>query len=157
MKGSVDLIVAFVLVFVVALALIAIRAAWDVANTATAGVFSGSAEATAAVANVTTTFNIMDGVFFITIIAIGLAAIATSFFLESHPLYFIAMMFSNIVLVILNGIFSNTFAGFAASGGVITTAANSYALTVAAMQYMPIISLVIAFISAVLFYGKGRQ
>jgi hypothetical protein len=155
MKGSLDLIIGVVMLFSLLIVFILGNGIWDTASAAVSDELNTTV--TQDIFEYTsTTYNMLDGLYFIVVIGICMGAILSSFMVETHPIFFLAMMLSNMGLIVINVHLSNAFSEFATSSSMITASANEFSLSVAFMNALPVIALVVSFIAAAVLYGKGK-
>lgn len=96
--------------------------------------------------------NILVAVFF----AVAIGSIISAFFVNSHPIFFIAGIFGTLIEIILSVIFHNAYFTLiqnSAFGNVFLqfTILNLF------FQYLPEIAFVISIVVLIVTYGKGGQ
>ena len=158
MKGDAAsfIIIMGVLVFGIAIAFVIQNM---LATTISTGLRSTYEQDTSGVANSTlnymqTTSNMQDGIFFVIIIAMAIGSLGSAYMVRTQPMFFIVMMLSNLVLIVINVSFSNAFGTFITGSADIASAAGNMAMTTQLMSIIPIISTVLSFLVAIVMYTK---
>jgi len=147
--SAIDVFIGIILLFCVTLAVLLAGYAYDVLNTGTAALFAGDAQAQAAMAVTGTTVNIFDSVLIIFFLTIMVGSIISSFFIQSHPIFFIAMVLVNVCLIIIGAPLSNSFNSVATASPGISLAANHFPMAVTLMQNLPLMAVISIIVSAV--------
>lgn len=88
------------------------------------------------------------------IIAISLGLIFSALMINSHPIFFFAMLFVNVAFVVISIGLSNAWTS-SITGSALASTANSMTNFTAMMQYLPIIAMVISIIFAIALFVKG--
>lgn len=138
-KGTVldtSAIVLLLFIFVVVLFLVATVWSEFVGVTSTMDIFTTNANATGAINLTSSAFLMFDYIVLFYLIAMGIGAIIFSYYVESHPVMFIASLISLMISIILGVLFTNVFVEMSAADAVSTVTA-SYPLTVTLMQNLP--------------------
>ena len=98
--------------------------------------------------------NNLDYVFAIVFIGAGIVAVILSFFVESHPVFFIFAFILAIILVFVGTYLRDWFLSII-SNSELSSVANRFPITTTIMQYYPLAILVIILIIAFVMYAKG--
>lgn len=114
--------------------------------------FSGSQEAQDAYAVTGNTLGVLNTVFIVLVLAVGIGSIIAAYYVSSNPAFFLVLFPINAVIVILASVFSNAFDALIAGG--YAGAANQQTLIVLVLRNFPVITVVFAFIALILAYSK---
>jgi hypothetical protein len=152
MKGSfLDPLILFIFIFVIAIVFVVLNYVYQEIDATNP--FNSSVEANAVWHTQTDLFSMWDGVVAMLVIGVAIAMIASGFFIPSHPVFFVAMIFIAAITGMILAPLSNVFESMTV-GTSLSHAANSLPLTVSAMHWLPWIAIVVAFIIAIVMYGK---
>jgi hypothetical protein len=88
------------------------------------------------------------------IIAISSGLVFSALMINSHPIFFFAMMFVNVAFVVVSIGLSNAWTS-SLTGSTLAATANSMTNFTAMFQYLPIIAMVISIIFAIALFVKG--
>jgi hypothetical protein len=152
MKGSIlDIMFGTVIMFVIAISLVVSMQFYNSVNAS--GMFAGNAQAQSAFAAGGQTLNLMDSVFMVIMLAIGLGGIISATLIRSHPIFFVIMLFVNAITWIITAVLSNAFTTFTGTG--FATAANSFPYMALVLTNFPLIAIGLSFVVAILMFSKG--
>lgn len=97
----------------------------------------------------------LDSLVSVIVIGVCLSSIILAFLIRSHPAFFIVSFLITVVLVPIAGMMGNIYEEFATDSHF-TAAANQLPLQYYVFQYLPTVTVVFAFLIAVVMYGKAQ-
>ena len=154
MKGSaIDIMFGFIFLFVIAIAVIVAFYMFTEINAS--DIFADSPQANASFQYAGTTATLMDTVFVVFLLAIGIGAIVSAALIPSNPAFFIIMLLINAVVWVITVPLANAYETISTTTGL-ATAANTFSLTNAALSNFPLIAIGLSFIVAIFMFSKGR-
>jgi len=143
-----------VLVVVLTLAVSAILGGFILSKFQSTGVFNSSPQAQQIINQNANVFpSLFDSIIGFSIIGLSLVVILSAFYIQSQPAFFVGGVIFLIILVVLSSFLGNAYYKFASST-VLNSYANNFPITYWLFENLPLISLVIGIILAVVMYGK---
>ena len=151
MKGAsfIDMMVGFVLLFIIAIAIMVGTYMYNQIDYI--NVFNTSTTAQEGFQHAGTTMNIMGEVFLVFVLAVGIGAVVSAFYIASNPAFFVIMIPVNAILIILTAVFSNAFESLIT---LMPAEATTHYLMILVMRNFPIVCIVLAFVVAAVAYSK---
>lgn len=146
-----DITIGLVLIFVIAIAAVTANHFYQAVDPT--DIFNASTEAQAAYREGGNVVSILDGLIIFFILAIAIGAIISAFMAPSHPALFLLMLGIGVFTAIVMAVMSNAYSEFVTGTGF-SVAANSFSMTTAAMQALPVIGVVLSLIVAIIMFGK---
>ena len=104
----------------------------------------------------TKTIPLLDFFIFFSLVALMIALIVSSIYIDAHPAITVIFIVAMIVAVFLAGIFSNVFYEISNEPELLSTASQFTMTNIILGKYFPLIILVIGVIVIVILYGKSK-
>jgi len=112
-------------------------------------IFTGTTQGNNTVGYMKDSTNIWQGAVLALAVAIGVGAMVTAFFSQSHPMAFVAMIFFNIVMYFVLGVLSNGFESMLVGQGMATTS-NLLPVALTVVRNIPIFGVVFGFLISIM-------
>jgi len=106
---------------------------------------------------VNTVFGFFDGAVILMQIVVIIALIASVFFIDTHPVFFVVSLFVFVISIFLGGIYSQLWTAFEGNTAVNETITNQFSLTKLLMDNYAVVLTIIGFIFLIFLYGKSQQ
>lgn len=94
-----------------------------------------------------------DNYMLIIFIGLSVVSIITAVFVRTHPVLFVLMMVAQLILLVLSQVFYDVWTQLASTSEFVETA-NELTYTNLIFKYLPLFTLVISAIVAIVSYGK---
>jgi len=156
-KGSIlDLYIWFIILFVVGISILVATLLKDNIFPEMKGMMSS--QAGSIFDYVDYSFNILDSVFVVVAVGVGLGAVILAFVIKSPPAFLFLSIILFVIALVVMPVFSNTFRSIAASSDF-STIIESYPMTKQIMAYLPLFGLGLGFLILLVTYSKlgGRD
>jgi hypothetical protein len=157
MKGSItDLVYVLILIFVFGFVAIIANMIYDkyTEQTALNPAFN-TPQNTEIETNAQTLLTNFDYIYVFFIVAMAIIAIASSFWIKTHPIFFFVSIFMLIISIILAAMFGNIFSK-AAENDLLSVSVAEYTIIPFVMAHLPTIILLIGALLLVILYAKDR-
>jgi len=96
-----------------------------------------------------------DYILILIIVGMFIATVIGAYFIDSHPVFFVASLLLLILLMVLVPVFSNVFDRFKANAAV-STAAAEFTVTTAFMDKLPMYFFIMCCVVLIALYAKHR-
>lgn len=101
-----------------------------------------------------TSLSVFDYSFVIIIVAVGAAAVISSFLIDTHPAFFVFFFMLGIVLTFISAQFTNVWYEFATADSMAGTVSN-FPMMHTVLMHLPTIELAISALVAIAMFGKA--
>jgi hypothetical protein len=149
--GSVDNLWVMVSFFAIAIIVIMSAVFWNLVTTQTSELFDNPT-GQQVLSNTNNAVNLFDFILFLGYIGVHLGIIITSFFLKSHPVGLILVIFLMVILVIVAVPISNTYSDMVEET-VFDNVNSDFPITHNILLYLPILEVVWSVLNGIILYG----
>lgn len=100
--------------------------------------------------------SLMDGLFLLALILLWIAAIISSFMIDSHPIFLVVTVILTVFLLLLGAVFSNVYEEIS-TGDALSESASAFPITNFLMSRLYIIVLAIATSITIVLFAKFKN
>ncbi|MCX6775877.1 MAG: hypothetical protein NT130_03465 [Candidatus Micrarchaeota archaeon] len=153
MSNAIDVVYLLVFIFALALVLTIVLLVLDQFATNPLVTSTFTSEQLQPIAYAQTALMYLDYLIVFVVALYFVAALVTAYYVKTHPVFYVAMLITQIIIIAISAFISNLWASIA-SNPVLLPITNSFVFLPLVLGYLPIITLILSSAIAVISYGN---